>query len=137
MKQKEIREKQRSYYDARISAAEVIRKDIPRLIPRTIYNHYKLFNEKMTNLRKKERKKKSGRKPIITKDISLKIENLIKEYDLLNLENIKKVLEKSNDKLILNKRTIERYLKKKEYSHDMPLEKHELTQKQKEDRLKF
>ena len=113
--------------------AEVIRKDILGLIPRTIYNHYKLFNEKMAN----SRKKGSGRKSIITKDIGLKIENLIKEDDLLNLEDIKKVLEKSNDKLILSKRIIERYLKKKGYTHDMPLEKHELTQKQKDDRLKF
>ena len=133
MKHKEIREKLRSYYDAGISASEVIKKDIPELIPRTIYNHYKLFNEKITN----SRKKKSGRKSIITKDIGLKIENLIKEDDLLNLEDIKKVLEKSNDELILSKRTIERYLKKKGNTHDMPLEKHELTQKQKEDRLKF
>ena len=131
--QKKIREKLRSYYDAGISAAEVITKDIPELIPRTIYNHYKLFNEKMTN----SRKKGSGRKSIITKDIGLKIENLIKEDDLLNLEDIKKVLEKSNDKLILSKRTIKRYLKKKGYTHDMQLEKHELTQKQKKDRLKF
>ena len=37
----------------------------------------------------------------------------------------------SNDKLVLNKRTIERYLNKKGYTHDMPLEKHELTQKKK------
>ena len=87
----------------------------------------------MTN----SRKKGSGRKSIITKDIGLKIENLIKEDDLLNLEDIKKVLEKSNDKLILSKRTIERYQTKKGYTHDMPLEKHELTQKQKEDRLMF
>ena len=72
LKQKEIREKQRSYNDAGISA-EVITKDILGLIliPRTIYNHYKLFNEKMTN----SRKKGSGRKSIITKDIGLKIEN--------------------------------------------------------------
>ena len=102
MKHREIREKLRSYYDAGISASEVIKKDIPGLIPRTIYNHYKLFNEKMTN----SRKKGSGRKSIITKDIGLKIENLIKEDDLLNLEDIKKVLEKSNDELILSKRTI-------------------------------
>ena len=67
----------------------------------------------------------------------MKIENLIKEDDLLNLEDIKKVLEKSNDKLVLITQTIERYLKKKEYTHDMLLEKHELTQKQKDDRLKF
>ena len=87
----------------------------------------------MTN----SRKKGSGRKSIITKDIGLKIENLIKEDDLLNLVDIKNVLEKSNDKLVLSKRTIERYLKKNGYTHDMPLEKHELTQKQKEDRLKF
>ena len=66
----------------------------------------------------------------------MKIEILIKEDDLLNLEDIKKVLEKNNE-LILSKRTIERYLKKKGYTHDMQLEKHELTQKQKEDRLKF
>ena len=46
LKQKEIREKLRSYYDAGISADEVIRKDIFILIPRTIYNHYKLVNEK-------------------------------------------------------------------------------------------
>ena len=39
LKQNEIIEKQRSYYDAGISA-EVITKDIPGLIPRTIYNHY-------------------------------------------------------------------------------------------------
>ena len=130
--QKKIREKLRSYYDAGISAAEVITKDIPELIPRTIYNHYKLFNEKMTN----SRKKGSGRKSIITKDIGLKIENLIKEDDLLNLEDIKKVLEKSNDKLILSKRTIKRYLKKKGYTHDMQLEKHELTQKQKKRQIK-
>ena len=64
----------------------------------------------MTN----SRKKRSGRKSIITKDIGLKIENLIKEDDLLNLEDIKKVLEKSNDKLVLSKRTIERYLKKRD-----------------------
>ena len=75
MKYKEIREKLRSYYDAGISA-EVITKDIPGLIPRTIYNHYKLFNEKMTN----SRKKGSGRKSIITKDIGLKFENWIKEF---------------------------------------------------------
>ena len=86
LKQREIREKLRSYYDAGISASEVIKKDIHRLIPRTIYNHYKLFNKKMTN----SRKKGSGRKSIITKDIGLKIENLIKEDDLLNLEDIKK-----------------------------------------------
>ena len=45
LKQKEIREKLRIYYDAGISA-EVITKNISRLMPRTIYNHYKLFNEK-------------------------------------------------------------------------------------------
>ena len=39
LKQKEIKEKQRSYYDAGVSA-EVITKDIPGLIPKTIYNHY-------------------------------------------------------------------------------------------------
>ena len=65
----------------------------------------------------------------------MKIENLIKEDDLLNLENIKNVLEKSND-IILSKRTIERYLKKKGYTHDKPLEKHELTQKQKRRQIK-
>ena len=90
LKQKEIREKLRSYYDAGISAAEVITKDIPGLIPRNIYNHYKLFNEKMAN----SRKKGSGRKSIITKDIGLKIENLIKEDYLLNLEDIKKYLKR-------------------------------------------
>ena len=37
----------------------------------------------------------------------------------------------------MNKRTIERYLNKKGYTHDMPLQKHELTQKQKKDWLKF
>ena len=99
----------RSYYDAGISAAEVITKDIPELIPRTISNHYKLFNYKMTN----SRKKGSGRKSLITKDIGLKIENFIKEDDLLNLEDIKKVLEKSNDERVLSKRIIERYLKNK------------------------
>ena len=71
MKQKEIREKLRCYYDAGISAAEVIAKDIPGLMSRTIYNHYKLFNEKMTI----SRKKWNGGKSIITKDIGLKIEN--------------------------------------------------------------
>ena len=37
--QNETTEKQRSYYDAGISA-EVIRKDISGLIPKTIYNNY-------------------------------------------------------------------------------------------------
>ena len=113
LKQKEITEKLRSYYDAGISA-EVITKDIHGLMPRTIYNHYRLFNEKVTN----SRKKGSGRKYIITKDIGLKIKNLIKEDDLFNLEDIKKVLEKSKDKLILSKQTIERYLQKMGYTHD-------------------
>ena len=81
----------------------------------------------MTN----SRKKGNGRKSRITKDIDLKIENLVKEGDPLNLEDIKKVLEKSNDKLVLSKRTIERNVKKKGYTHDMPLVKHKLTQKQK------
>ena len=44
----------------------------------------------MTN----SRNKGSGRKSIITKDICLKIENLIKEDDLLNLEDIKKYLKR-------------------------------------------
>ena len=39
LKQNEIREKLRSYYDAGISA-ELITKDIPALIPKTINNHY-------------------------------------------------------------------------------------------------
>ena len=39
LKQKEIREKQRIYYDAGIYA-EVITKDIFGLIPIAIYNHY-------------------------------------------------------------------------------------------------
>ena len=68
-------------------------------------------------------KKGSGREFIITKDIGLKIENLIKEDGLINLEDIKKVLVKSNDKLVLRKRTIERYQKKKGFTHDMRLEK--------------
>ena len=38
--------------------------------------------------------KGSGGKSIITKDIDLKIENFIKEDDLLNLEDIKKYLKK-------------------------------------------
>ena len=90
LKQKEIREQLRIYYDAGISAAEVITKNIPGLMPRTIYNHYKLFNQKMTN----SGKKGNARKFIITKDIGLKFENLIKEDNLLELEDIKKVLKK-------------------------------------------
>ena len=54
LKQKEIREKLRIFYDAGISAAEVIRKDIHGLIPITIYNHYKLFNEKWPIQERKE-----------------------------------------------------------------------------------
>ena len=80
LKHKEIRQKLRSYYDAGISAAEVIRTKIPALIPRTIYNHYKLFNDKINN----SLKKGSGRNFIITKVIGLKIENLIKQDDLLD-----------------------------------------------------
>ena len=53
LKQKEIKVKLRSYYDAWISA-EVIRKDILGLIPITIYNHYKLFNEKWPIQERKE-----------------------------------------------------------------------------------
>ena len=90
LKQKEIKENLRNYYDAGISEAEVITKDIPGLIPRTIYNYYKLFNEKMTN----SRKKGSGRKFIITKDIDLKLKKNYLEGDLLDLEDIKKVPKK-------------------------------------------
>ena len=39
LKQKQIREKLRSYYDAAISA-EVITKNIPGFIPKTVYNRY-------------------------------------------------------------------------------------------------
>ena len=38
--------------------------------------------------------------------------------------------------LVLNKRTIERYLSKKGYTHDILLEKHELNQNKKNDWLK-
>ena len=55
LKQKEIREKLRSYYDAGISAAVVIRKDIPGLKPK---NHYKLFNEKNGRFKKEKKWKK-------------------------------------------------------------------------------
>ena len=54
LKQEQIREKLRSYYDAGISAAEVITKDIPGLIPRTIYNHFKILNEKRPIQKRKE-----------------------------------------------------------------------------------
>ena len=50
--QKEIRGKLRSYYDAGMLAAEVIIKNIPGLMPRTICDNYKLFNDKTTNSRK-------------------------------------------------------------------------------------
>ena len=59
-----------------------------------------------------------------------------KKDDFIGLDYIKKILEKSNDKLVLSKRIIRRYLKKG-YTHDMQLEKHELTQKQKDNRLRF
>ena len=81
LKQKEIIEKLKCYYDVGISAAEVIRKYIPGLMPRTIYNHYKLFKWKNGQF-KKERKWK---KIYNFKRYWLKFENLIKEDDLLNL----------------------------------------------------
>ena len=52
----------------------------------------------------------------------MKIENLIKGDDLLNLEDIKKVLEKSDDKLVLSKQTFENIYKKRKQSR-MLLEK--------------
>ena len=49
----------------------------------------------MTN----SRRRGSGRKSIITKDMGLKIENLIKEHDLLDFEDITKILvETASDK---------------------------------------
>ena len=75
LKHNEFKEKLRSYYDA----SEVIRKKIPALKPRTIYNHYKLLNDKITN----SNKKGSVGNFVITKVICLKIENLIKEGDFL------------------------------------------------------
>ena len=72
LKHKEIRAKFRNYYDAGILAAESIRKDIPWLIYK-IFNHYKIFNGKMTNSKKKGNK----RNFIFIKDIGLKIKNLI------------------------------------------------------------
>ena len=45
------------------------------------------------------RRRGSGRKSIITKDMGLKIENLIKEHDLLDFEDITKILvETASDK---------------------------------------
>ena len=52
-KQKAIRDKLRNYYKASILEVEVIIKDISELIATKIYNHYKLFNEIMTNSTKK------------------------------------------------------------------------------------
>ena len=44
LKQSEIREKQNSYFRAGVSASELIKKNVPSLNSRTIYNHYKLLN---------------------------------------------------------------------------------------------
>ena len=57
----------------------------------------------------------------------LKNENLIKEDDLVDLESIKKLYEKSND-IVLNKLTIERYLKKEIHLQNA-FGKHEYTLK--------
>ena len=82
--------------------------------------------------RKKERKKESGRKSIIKKDIGLKFENLIKKNDLPNLEDIKKVLEKSNDKLVLSKRKNWKISKEKGmHSRQIPLENMNLLKSKK------
>ena len=132
LKQSEIREKLNSYFRAGVSASELIKKNVPGLNSRTIYNHYKLLNAKRTN----SRKRGSGRPSLITKKVGTKIESLIKEDDLLELKEIKQIL-KDKNRLVLSTRTIRRYLKSKGYTHDMPIERHELTQKQKEDRLKF
>ena len=59
--------------------------DIHKLISRTIYNHYKLFNKKSPIQKRKEG---SERNSIITKDIGLKNENLIYEDDRLGLKGI-------------------------------------------------
>ena len=132
LKQSEIREKLNSYFRAGVSASELIKKNVPGLNSRTIYNHYKLLNAKRTN----SRKRGSGRPSLITKEVGTKIESLIKEDDLLELKEIKQIL-KDKNRLVLSTRTIRRYLKSIGYTHDMPIERHELTQKQKEDRLKF
>ena len=132
LKQSEIREKLNSYFRAGVSASELIKKNVPGLNSRTIYNHYKLLNAKRTN----SRKRGSGRPSLIAKEVGTKIESLIKEDDLLELKEIKQIL-KDKNRLVLSTRIIRRYLKSIGYTHDMPIERHELTQKQKEDRLKF
>ena len=91
-----------------------------------------MLNAKRTN----SRERGSGIPSLITKEVGTKIESLIKEDDLLELKEIKQIL-KDKNRLVLSTRTIRKYLKSIGYTHDMPIERHELTQKQKEDRLKF
>ena len=88
LKQSEIREKLNSYFRAGVSASELIKKNVPALNSRTIYNHYKLLNVKRAN----SRKRGSGRPSLITKKVRTKIESLIKEDDLLELKEIKQIL---------------------------------------------
>ena len=54
LNQNEIRKKAKKLLWCRKIKAEVISKDIPALIQTKIYNHYKLFDHKMTNLRNKK-----------------------------------------------------------------------------------
>ena len=68
----------KKFYNAGVSASELIKKNIAGLIPRTNFHHYKLFNKKI--------KKKNGKHLLITNDIGTKIETLINEDDLLELK---------------------------------------------------
>ena len=54
---------------------------------------------------------------------------------MIELEEIKQIIK--DKRLTLSTKTIRTYLKYKGYSHDIHVEKHYLTQKQREDRLKF
>ena len=61
----------------------------------------------------KFKKKGSGKLLLITNDIGTKIESLIKEYDLIELEEIKQIIK--DKRLILNTKTIRIYLNYKGY----------------------
>ena len=64
-------------------------------------------------MRKKFKKIGSGKPLLITKYIDTKIESLIKEEDLIELEEIKQIIK--DKRLTLNTKTIRTYLKYKEY----------------------
>ena len=96
----EIREKLRSYYNAGVSASQLIKKSVIWFIPRTTIIIIKI---KKTD----SRKRRNGKPSLITKGIGTKIELHIKEDNTFRLEEIKQIIKDTRIIKLSNKQLVD------------------------------